>query len=368
MADWVDAESPQVGEVLSKILAVVLEGGAELHPGLRVQERGGFMRVLCTGGTAEADVPLVRMPRDRLIPLEGAQWEDRIDRLVLQREPDGLSAVQQELLGLHIDLYNAAGKLPWFHFHLPDALLQEQPALLEAVRKLRPSTGEPWLGIGERFIKTRQCWIPPVQPSMGDSEQAAIFPIVDLANNHHEASGSNFDEENLIFMVGKSDSSDECFLHYGGRRDVLDLALGLGYLDRSIPFAHSAAVHVMVEDIGFVEIDDMRSTTSNIFDPPRLELRCSGMKLSHFTVHRQNMKSCIVAIDLAVQGAMHQRGVKSFDRSKLGANVRMEIARANSMLLHEVERISLMHIETWPSAQLLIGVCRRQKEAFDMIH
>jgi hypothetical protein len=361
IANWVDAESPQVGEVLRKIVAVVVEGGAQLHPGLRLQERGGFMRVLCEGGRAEADVPLVRMPRELLIPLVGAQWEDRIDRLVLQRQPDGLSAVQQELLGLHIDLYNAAGKLPWFHLHLPDSLLKDKSTLLTAVRKIRPETGDPWQSLADRFIQTRRCHIRYPHPTKGDNEIGAIFPLIDLLNNHHDGSDLIWSDDGVSLLFPRQVSTSQLFLNYGGRRDVLDLALGMGYLDESTPFAHSAPVTLDMV-FGDVVVQAMRSRPLHPLDPPIVSFTDLGMIVSHLTVHQGQSKRLRTALDLVVQAALRRNGQEQKDHAILTDRTVTALVNINTSLLRELQESVVPHADQWPSADLLVKATRRQSE------
>lgn len=367
MAKWADAESPRVAKLLEKIVALVRAGGAELHPGLRLQERGGFMRVVCEGGTADQVVPLVRMPRQLLIPLEGAQWEDRIDRLVLHRQPDGLSSVQQELLGLHVELYNAAGKLPWLHLHLPDSLLREKVSLLSAVRRIRPETGDPWLSLAERFVQTRTCFIRSPHPPKENNGIAAIFPLVDLVNNHHEGSDLIWSDDAVSLSFRSHDGTSQSFLSYGGRRDVLDLALGMGYLDATTPFAHSAPVTLSMEFGEFV-VQAMRSRPLHPLDPPIVTFTDRGVVVSHLTVHEGETKRLLTALNLVVQAALRRQAQKKQQDAVLTKQTLMMLANANIKLLTELEELSIPYIDRWPSADLLIKATRRQSKIFKQAH
>jgi hypothetical protein len=318
---------------------------------------------------------LVRMPRELLVPLDGAKWDDRTDRFVLINSPDGLSPLQCELLDLHISLYNTAGKLPWFVRNHPGVLLQDNPSVLSAVLRLRPEQEVVWITHAESFIHTRLCWIQPEEASLQQKENGVessngspgLFPVIDIINNRHDAPRFTWQDNTVSVKVDPGRASAECFAHYGGRRDVLDLALGLGYLDHTTPYAHSAPVQVNVSGFGTLTVEGVTAKPSHVLDPPRVQFTAEGLSLSHLTCNINKPERLHVALALAVQGALRRCppvGHPKGDPVPLGV-VMDALVNENRKLLAGVELASAPFTDQWPAADLLIRACRRQTELFE---
>ena len=81
---FVDAESSDVGSILTEMTRLVIDRDGALHPGLRMVERSGELTVFCSdhAGTA-TDQPLFDVPRELLIPMDGAAWVASDQMLVL---------------------------------------------------------------------------------------------------------------------------------------------------------------------------------------------------------------------------------------------------------------------------------------------
>ena len=68
-----------------------------------------------------------------------------------------------------------------------------------------------------------------------ENRQQVLLPLIDLLNHHH--AGTCFRIQDGAMRVKTVQAGgNECFTHYGNRRDVLDLALHYGHLDQSTPF------------------------------------------------------------------------------------------------------------------------------------
>jgi hypothetical protein len=380
MKDWVIADNPVVGSILRKIVSVVVDGGAELHPSLRMMESDGAMWLSCEDHSPAAaqekdESSLVRMPRELLVPLDGASWEDRTDRLALIKHPAGLSPVQIELLDLHISLYNAAGKLPWFVQYHPGVLLQDNPSVLSAVLRLRPEQEVTWMTQAEVFVKTRLCWIEPDELNLQENENGeessngsyGIFPVIDIINNRHDAPRFTWQDNTVSVKMETGRGSPECFAHYGGRRDVLDLALGLGYLDHTTPYAHSAPVQVTVPGFGILAVEGVTAKPMHLLDPPRVKFSDEGLILSHLTCNINNPERLHVVLALALQGALRRsRPPEHPNGDPLAFGMVMNaLVKENRTLLAGVELAAAPLTDQWPAADLLIRACRRQAELFE---
>jgi hypothetical protein len=371
MSNCVLAENPLVEQHLSRILAVVRSQGATWHPGLRIVERDGMFALHCLepAKAGTGDQPLVRMPRELLVPTAGVEWEESRDRLALAQIPDGLSAVQRELLELHVALYNAAGKISRLERRSPARLAAQRPVVLEALRGLRPDVEEDPRSLPEWFLTTRKCWVRPLTDADQEAGHSALFPILDLVNNHHAAAHFDWDDHGVSLAVSQPTGSSECFLHYGGRRDVLDLALHLGYVDRTTPFAHSAPVAVDVEGIGPLMVEALRSKPAHPLDPPRVRFGEEGIALSHLTCHRDHPERLCLVLALMTQGALRKQGqsVDAPSRGKAAAEVCRALAQANLKLLAALETAALPVADDWPAARLLVEASRLQGEILETV-
>jgi hypothetical protein len=205
-------------------------------------EKDGDMSLhskMCIVGAQDKKVAttLCRIPRELLLPVKELKWEENSDKLTLKATPDSLSLVQQELLALQIELYNATGKLKNMKNH-PFQLLKEHSKLLQSVNQIKPWVNDAlFRPLAEAFIRQRYCWINPVENKSAFSMRTsfvsgedAIVPIPDLLNNHHRGCDYEFDNDDVKLpstsLVG---NTTECFLKYNIRADVLDWALGIGH-------------------------------------------------------------------------------------------------------------------------------------------
>ncbi|MCT0231172.1 hypothetical protein KQ306_09965 [Synechococcus sp. CS-1324] len=345
-------------------------------------ESDGSMWLSCDDSSPIAanekeDCSLVRMPSELLLPLDGISWEERSDRLVLITSPDRLSPVQCELLDLHIELYNATGKLPWFLLNHPDVLLQESPSILSAVGRLRPGKKVAWTTHAAAFLKTRMCKFRPTPKNVLEAlegemsqESQGIVPIIDLLNNKYDAPRFAFyDHGGISVRVDPLRASSECFAHYyKGRHDVLDLALGSGYLDQNTPFAHSAPVEVRVPGYGSLAVEGVTANKpTHLLDPPRVQFTDAGLSLSHLTCNIHKPQGLRVALALALQGAFRGKGLQGSAAVEPIpiAGFLEALVEANQALLADLEQAAAPLTEQWPSADLLIRACRRQADLFE---
>lgn len=358
-SDVVDASTPAVRDVLTEMVRIVLAAGGSLHPGLRLLERDGDMTVLCPLSAADGEPdkrPLFDVPRELLIPVDGAVWADHRTQLRLIAAPPGLTPLQAEVLDLHIELYNAAGKIPWLVSSHPRAALADQPAMVEAIQGLRPGFGQVWTQPARTFLSTRTFGLSerpedtpegapqatpeqtfePKATSEPKAKTSVIMPLIDLLNHHPRGAGYDVDDRAISTEVVRPTGTEECFATYGGRRDIIDLATQYGFADRSTRFAHCAAVSVPVAGVGVVEVRGHRIRPPSPLDPPRIRRTDDGLVLSHLTFTANRPERFEVPLRMAVQGAALQGGLAPAAAAQAADDAIAAIAEANFALLDAI--------------------------------
>lgn len=346
---FVDAESSDVGSILTEMTRLVIDRDGALHPGLRMVERSGELTVFCSdhAGTA-TDQPLFDVPRELLIPVDGAAWVASDQMLVLAEPPPGLTALQRDALDLHIALYNATGKLPWAMSSHPRLALRGEPEAVAAIKQVRP--GFDVAGTGQRaseapaadvFLGTRVFGLPPAAAadkleraadpaaaaaavaatraaagpagssadgSPDSPRQRVLMTLIDLLNHHPRGASYRVDARAMTPAVARPTGTDECFAHYGHRRDTLDLALNYGYLDTATDFIHCVPLDLDVAGFGAVRVGGARRRPVNPLDPPQVTVDSELLSLSHITFQRARPDRWQTAVRMAVQATALQRG------------------------------------------------------------
>lgn len=376
MSSHVKADNLYVGSILRKIVAIVIEGGAEFHPSLLIVEKDGEFALhstmsLSQEGNDNCDTQLCRLPREMLLPTNGVEWKAYADQLQLITLPDHLSPIQEELFHLHVELYNATSKLKKSMKQHPLPLLLEHQDMFRAVLQVQPERKID-VSLANQFIKTHHCWLDDVstltdgtnQEINPDSGEWAIFPILDFLNNHHKGSTFKVDDSSVWIPISRPSNTSECFLRYGGRRDVLDYALGMGYLDQTTPFAHSAPFVTELKNLGVLRIEALSSSPKSSFDPPRVQFTDEGIQLSHFTCHRNKPKRSLLTFSLAIEGLSLRSGGSPSDAKELVSIATKALLQENLTRLENLQIAAKPFVCNWPSAQLLIDASRRQASIF----
>lgn len=279
---FVDAATPAVADVLTEMTRIVLTGGGVVHPGLTMVERDGAMTVRCTDSAdAAPDQPLFDVPREVLIPVDGAKWADSRSELVLTEPPPALTPRQRDLLDLHVALYNAGGKLPCIVASHPRLGFRDAPDVVAAVQALRPGFTEADVETHNQalkapsphnpdsneppaiqvFLGTRVFGLKPVEAADPETTRApthanqrVLMTLIDLLNHHPRGAPYRVDARAMTPAVARPKGTDECFAHYGHRRDSLDLALNYGYVDTETQFVHCPPLTVDVPSVGKLRI------------------------------------------------------------------------------------------------------------------
>jgi hypothetical protein len=348
--------------LLREIAQLCHAHGAHWHPELIVEVEGGAMRLLAPPGTTG---PLITIPTDLLVPIEGARWAESSEQLNLLEAPPGGTPLRLELLQLHAALYNATGKLHWWRADHPARLVETCPDVAAALAPLKPRFGNANLEIKqpEGFLATRSFgWqSDPAQ----ENRQQVLMPLIDLLNHHHAGAAYRIRDGAMRVKTAQA-GGNECFAHYGNRRDVLDLALHYGHLDQSTPFAHSAPLDIAVEGIGRIRVEHQgQRAPVHPLDPPRVTLEQDGLLLSHLCCHQEHPERVQTLLKLALQGSLKRHGHDGAGALLLAQCGLEELGAANLNLLNQLQAV--LQASEHAGAATLAAATQRQAEIIKVV-
>ena len=352
----IDSDQQAVTLLLQEIVGLCQAYGLEWHSQLRIEVRQGEMRLLAPRG---AQGTLITLPTQLLVPLEGARWSAAPDHLELLEAPAQASDLQRQLLQLHGALYNATGKLPWWSQQHPARLVERQATVAAALAVIKPHYGEARKATtaAEGFLATRSFrW-------QADSEhgecQKVLLPLIDLLNHHHRGAPYRIANGAMTMAMAQPDDTEECFAHYGHRRDPLDLALHYGHLDTSTPFAHCAPLEIPLEGVGWVRVESQRQgRPAHPLDPPQVTLEGDGLRLSHLCCHHHHPERVQTVLKLALQGSLKRRGHPDGKVQRLAEEAIGQLSSANQQVLHHL--VEAVEAVEGPGSRILAEAARRQ--------
>ena len=348
------SDQPATTALLREIAHLCAAHGAQWHPQLQVEVIEGAMRLLAPPETTGA---LISLPTELLLPIEAAQWSGSADALQLLQPPPAATAVQRELLQLHVELYNATGKLPWWSSQHPARLVAASAHVAAALAPLKPGHGAKLeRSAAEGFLATRSFgWKP--SPDQGD-RGPVLMPLIDLLNHHHMGAPYAISDGAMRIKAAQAGGC-ECFAHYGHRRDVLDLALHYGHCDHSTPFAHSAPLEITVEGVGTIRVEHQgQRAPLHPFDPPHVTLEADGLRISHLCCHLEHPARVRTMLRLALQGSLKRRGHTEQVAARLAEQGLQAVAAANISLLDQLRHAT--EASQHPGAAILAAATQRQ--------
>lgn len=354
--DGIRADDTAVKSVLSEMTRLLLACGTRLHPGIVLVESERHFTVHCDASAGATGELLFHLPRELLVPTDDAVWSDRTDRMELVRPPPALTAVQRELLDMHVELFNAAGKLPAYWHQHPRRAVWDHASVHQAMDAVRPGAGWRPSNPTEGFLATRTYGLP----GPGGRRLERLMPLIDLLNHHYRGYPYAVDDTAMTIEIAQGNGDAECFAHYGGLRDVLELALRYGYLDRSTPFAYSAPLDIEVRGIGRVVVLGERPRPLHALDPPRLQFEDARLVLSHLCCDLEHPERVRIVLQLALQAAAQQRGLSGSAAERASADAYAEIAHHNLQRLAALAAACDAVVTQTPSAALLAAAARRQ--------
>jgi len=350
----VASDDPTAAELLQGIASLCAARGAQWHPELRLEVVAGAMRLLAP---AHSSGPLISMPTELLVPITGAQWDDTSEALRLRQPPPDATAVQVDLLELQAQLYNATAKLPWWTSRHPARLVEGSAAVAAALAPLKPGQlNQQSQSAVAGFLATRSFrWRADPTQEQG---QPVLLPLIDCLNHHHLGAPFRIRDGAMRIRVAQA-GAQECFAHYGHRRDGLDLVLHYGHCDHSTPFAHSAPLDLRVEGVGRIQVEQqVRRQPAHPQDPPRGTLEADGLKLSHLCCHLHHPERVQVLLRLALQGSLRRRGHSPAEADHLAERGLQAIGEANVRLLRQL--VAAVGASDHPGASALAEAAQRQ--------
>ncbi len=378
----IDASNPGAGAALNALLEIVRSHGGDLHPATVLIERDGNLSVRCTRGTVGGPegADFVTLPRELLVPIDGAEWSDSDDELALRRHPSGTSTVQRSLLELFIELYQATQKLHTFAHNHPMLALRAFPSVVEAIRAVRPSFRCHGSSAADAFLSTRvfrerarqnyDTAVPVLQGVGTNDPRPVLIPIIDSLNHHELGAGFNLDSQSMRIKIARPEGSDECFASYGTRRDHLDLALHYGYLDRSTTVVRSAPVQVDLRGHGVLRVRGRPLVSRHHLDPPLIQEESDGLSVSHITFDANRPGAALMGVRMALLGfaRKHRRSQKEATALADEAieRVILENRRALQGIRDEVRKTCLAHAYQ-PALHLVEDATARQLETLTLV-
>lgn len=350
----IQSDCSTASAVLLEIAEICAAHGAQWHPELSAEIRGGAMRLLAPPGT---NALLISMPTEMLVPIAGAQWTLSSSELKLLQPPQGTTAVQRELLQLHAELYNATNKLSWWSNEHPARLAGTSPEVRAALAPLKPHfEARAERSAVEGFLATRSFgW--QRNPEEGD-RQPVLLPLIDLLNHHRHGAPYKISGRAMQMRSAQVGGS-ECFAHYGHRRNVLDLVLHYGHCDSSTPFAHSAPLEIEVEGLGRICVEKQgQRSPIHPFDPPRVSLKPDGLSLSHLCCHQDHPERVQMMLSLALQAHLKRRGHATTSALQTAQSGLTAIGATNVSLLNQL--LVASKSSPHPGAERLAAAAQRQ--------
>ena len=232
----VDATTPGVEELITRIAAEACALGAVIDPHLMVAEHNGHVTLGSASGT-EGET-FIRLPFDALIPVNDLVWDDSGDLTVAEGNAT-LSSAQQSLLDLHVQLWNATGKLEEFRTTHPKAATTRDGALAEQIRRLRPTFTPDDSPSG--MVRTRTF---SLRSEAAGDRRSVIMPILELADHHPHGAPYRTGDGALESAYRFVDESRVAYVRYGPWRDAMDLACLYGFSTDAPLFFVSAPITI----------------------------------------------------------------------------------------------------------------------------
>jgi hypothetical protein len=180
-----------------------------------------------------------------------------------------------------------------------------------------------------------------------------LMPLVDLLNHHPDGAGFLSDASAINVAVAQPGTDGECFACYGGHRDVLDLALLYGYVDRQTPFASCGPLDFDIAGLGRLRVAARRGQVLHPLDPPEVTYEEGGMTLSHLTCDRRSPRRSQTVLRLALLGMARKQGIGR-ERAELALVHAVDaILGANLRLLRDLQQAAEPLVSSVPVAALV---------------
>lgn len=299
------SENPAIAASMAAMRDLVVAHGGQVNPSACIEEQDGNLRVLC-GEDSATGTPLFRVPNALLVPVDDLSWMPGTGELRLIEDPAGLTALQQEMLGHFIAIYNATGKMEWMSRH-PSMAIREDAALLAELRRIVPVDHIDTRTAAASFLATRYYSSSDVPGGLAG--KCLLMPLIDFAN--HGDAGARFDhtEAGLGVAVARTYATDECFIRYNGHFDPMELALSYGYGDPRAPFGASVPLAVALPLFGRLSVTARFHGSDHSSKPPKVEFGDGGVTLSHLVVDTRAPDVARTFLCMALTASGKRRGI-----------------------------------------------------------
>lgn len=343
----IEADVPSAAEATQRLLEVCEQHGCHLDHSMRVHIEAGDLMIHSDAGI---DTPLVSVPSELFVPLDMIRY-DHLTRTFDVAESEATSDAQVEIASAIVELYNATDKV--------SAVLNEHPAhaladpgAVAAISRLRSFERRSDADAGKTFLTTRV---------YKHDKGAVLLPVVDLFNHDRRGSSLSLSDGTMSIRAWRrpgATSTSECFVSYGARRDAVVLAVVYGFVDTTVPYAHSIPLELEHRDLGNIVIRQAGLHFGH-HDLPRVEIGDDVVHLGGLLFHSGRPGRLRMSLELIVDGVATRRGRSDADVPALVTWLIGAVARANIAALDDAER-ALEAVGDGAAAMVLTAVrCQR---------
>lgn len=265
-----NCDNAKIKAPLERLATLIRKEGGMLHDDLVINQCGPSISVSSTQDSS-SDEALIRIPRHCLIPIEDFTISMHGENFTIAPTDRVKHPIQIEIAQLMFDIYNQLGKLKFHLESSPHFALKEEPALISALKALRPGrskyfemqeAGHSNKAIIESFLKTRTLGI---QRTSQKPASRVLMPFIDYLNHHSGAKGFEFgdsdngDEYVQVHNCQPVAGNTEVFVRYSRNLDLLDTYMGYGFHDTlsAYDFIRSSPLTLTDEKLGKLIIDSV---------------------------------------------------------------------------------------------------------------
>jgi hypothetical protein len=308
----VEAENPDMTEVVHRIAAILQENGGFVAPDFIVREQDGEFSCAIGDQPGQGGRILVSYPRTLTVPMYQLEWSDSEDQLEPIAGLDGLSTAHRALLEQWLLLVNGAGKLPHVRQVLPQLAVTDWP-----LRHHLAAAGYPDMREVQQTTDAKESFLAWHSSGGGSSQsepdakpQWRLIPLKHLVNHHPAGADQNPLPRRTAVATSATSSEIETFENYGDL-DALQLLMGFGYVDSAAPLVHSVPVEVEASAFGRVVVKwrapryprgEAESGAANLRrDIPIINGGPDGVELRHLTFRPDNRPRVAALLAMAIQ-------------------------------------------------------------------
>ena len=332
-SNHVDADDPVVGELLRETVDLVRRHGGHLAPGAVIVERDHDLRIEFRGD-ALSDGPLITIPRELLVPVDGITWEAGDARPASGHE--SLPEPTLRSLELMSRIFVACGKVDRFCAVSPRLAAGADPDLAQAIDVTRrPGADTGPVEAVPTFISSRV--LAARDPADPARRRKVIMPLIDAANHDHEGAFYRHEGGALRFDRRQALGTAECFASYGPSRDPLELALHYGFASVRSPVANSVPARIDLPGGRRLHLIAQRPGQRRA---PTVTAGDEELAVSHLTFRRHRPGSTRAELTMAVGAWVLRGGGTTAEAERLGDSAWDDLVRANLVALGELGRVA----------------------------